>query len=160
MEQVQKLIHTENVNADMTSYTIFLNLLAKILQRLVQMDVKNQVMKIIGRIFTKFGESKLFSLNEIGIHNFLTLFLTLASIVGTKEIVSFTVNFILINAAYTLSDTHAMDALTAKVIKNSLTLCHVRFADNMYGSLLKILFYLISEILYKKYVLILLTILF
>lgn len=43
----------------------------------------------LGRILTKFGETKLFALTEVGIHNLLTLFLILASVVGTKETVSF-----------------------------------------------------------------------
>lgn len=97
---------------DMTSYSMFMNLLGKVLERLVQSDGKNQIMKIIGekilqvfqsyqyflhcflllflvlgRILTKFGESKLFALTEVGIHNLLTLFLILASIVGTEELV-------------------------------------------------------------------------
>lgn len=100
---------------DMSSYSMFMNLLGKVLRRLVQADGKNQIMKIIGmpteqfphlkckrqkrlssklrfislgRILTKFGESKLFALTEVGIHNLLTLFLILASIIGTEELVS------------------------------------------------------------------------
>lgn len=73
----------------MSSYTIFMNLLGKILKRLVQSDAKNQIMKILGRIYTKFGESKLYALTEIGIHNLVTLFLILASVVGVEEIVRY-----------------------------------------------------------------------
>lgn len=42
----------------------------------------------MGRIFTKFSESKLYALNELGIHNLLTLFLTLAVTTELKEVVS------------------------------------------------------------------------
>lgn len=42
----------------------------------------------VGRILTKFGESKLFALTEVGIHNLLTLFLILASIIGTDGLVN------------------------------------------------------------------------
>lgn len=36
---------------------------------------------------TKFGESKLFALNEVGIHNLLSLFLLISSSIGVQEIV-------------------------------------------------------------------------
>lgn len=48
----------------------------------------------LGRIYSKFGESKLYALTEVGIHNLLTLFLTLATIVGVQEIVSKTIKCI------------------------------------------------------------------
>lgn len=54
LDQVQKLIDTENVTTDMNSYTIFMNLLGKVLKRLVESDTKNQIMKIIGK-FRNFG---------------------------------------------------------------------------------------------------------
>lgn len=105
---------------------MFMNLLGKVLKRLVQTDGKNQIMKIIGekkkmnfislvirlqteneykfsilnqinfspgRILTKFGESKLFALTEVGIHNLLTLFLVMASIIGTEESVKKIIQF-------------------------------------------------------------------
>lgn len=49
LEQVQKLIDNEHITIDMTSYTIFMNLLSKNLKRLVESDGKNQIMKIVGR---------------------------------------------------------------------------------------------------------------
>lgn len=49
LEQVQKLIDNEHITTDMTSYTIFINLLGKVVKRLVESDGKNQIMKIIGK---------------------------------------------------------------------------------------------------------------
>lgn len=42
----------------------------------------------LGRIFTKFSESKMLALNEVGIHNVINLFLTLAISGDLKAIVS------------------------------------------------------------------------
>lgn len=46
---MQKLVDNENITTDMSSYMIFTNLLGKVLKRLVQMDAKNHIMKIIGK---------------------------------------------------------------------------------------------------------------
>lgn len=95
----------------MSSYSIFLNSLGKVIQRLQQNDSTNAVMKIIGsdefhllnaqnilltgcysilgRIFTKFGESKLNAMSEIGIHNLQTLLFVLASTFSNPQIVSY-----------------------------------------------------------------------
>lgn len=51
LEQVQKLVDNENITTDMSSFTIFMNLLGKVLKHLVQSDAKNQIMKIIGKIY-------------------------------------------------------------------------------------------------------------
>lgn len=48
LEQVQKLVENENVTTNMSSYSIFLNLLGKVIKRLLQNDSMNAVMKIIG----------------------------------------------------------------------------------------------------------------
>lgn len=64
-----------------------MNLVGKLLKRLYQSDAKNQIHKITGRIFIKFGESKLYALNEIGIYNLVTLFLVLASTTAVHEVV-------------------------------------------------------------------------
>lgn len=49
LEQVQKLRDDDNITTDMNSYTIFMNLLGKVLKRLTQQESKNQIMKIIGK---------------------------------------------------------------------------------------------------------------
>lgn len=58
LAQVQKLIDNENITTDMSSYTIFMNLLGKVLKRLVESDAKNRIMKIIGK------KKRFFSLPE------------------------------------------------------------------------------------------------
>lgn len=89
IDQIHKLLAHETLNTNMPSFSIFLNLLGKTLRRLVNGDQKNPVQKIMGRIFTKFSESKLFALNEIGIHNLISLFLTSAVTVDLSTFVSF-----------------------------------------------------------------------
>lgn len=49
LEQVQKLIDHDHITMDMSSYSMFMHLLGKVLKRLVQADGKNQIMKIIGK---------------------------------------------------------------------------------------------------------------
>lgn len=48
LEQVKKLIDHEHITMDMSSYSMFMHLLGKVLERLVQNDGKNQMTKIIG----------------------------------------------------------------------------------------------------------------
>lgn len=73
---------------DNSSFSIFVNILGKLLKRFVQLDLKNQIQKVIGRIFTKFSEAKLYALNELGIHNLLSIFLTLAVTIELNQVVN------------------------------------------------------------------------
>lgn len=50
IDHTHKLLDNDNLNANMSSFSIFLNLLGKVLKRLVQNDLKNQVNKIMGTI--------------------------------------------------------------------------------------------------------------
>lgn len=88
MEQIRKIVENDNLTVDNSSFSIFVNILGKLLRRFVQLDLKNQIQKVIGRIFTKFSESKLYTLNELGIHNLLSLFLTLAVTIELSQVVS------------------------------------------------------------------------
>lgn len=49
LEQIQRLLENDNINANMSSYSIFLNLLGKVIKRYLQNDTTNAVMKIIGK---------------------------------------------------------------------------------------------------------------
>lgn len=69
---------TTKLNPNTTSYDMFVNLLGKMVQRFTDEGQKIQVQKILGRIYTKFPASKLQTLNEMGIHNILKLFITLS----------------------------------------------------------------------------------
>lgn len=55
------------------------------------------VSQILGRIFSKFSEAKLIALNEVGIHNVISLFLILATTAGLQEIVRIHVSLIQIH---------------------------------------------------------------
>lgn len=55
----------------------------------VQNSLLTDLLFILGRIFTKFGESKLNALSEIGIHNLQTLLFVLASTFSNQQIVSY-----------------------------------------------------------------------
>lgn len=74
------------VNPNSTSYDMFVHLLGKMVQRFTQEGQKIQVQKILGRIYTKFPAAKLAQLNEMGIHNLLKLFLTLAVSTNFQDI--------------------------------------------------------------------------
>lgn len=89
IEQAHKLLLANNLNSNMASYSIYLHMLGKILTKLQQYEMRNQMQKIMGRIFTKFSETKMLTLNEIGIHNLINLFLTLAINGDLSKIVSF-----------------------------------------------------------------------
>lgn len=41
--------------------------------------------EFLGRVFSKFSEAKLIALNEVGIHNVISLFLTLAMTISLHE---------------------------------------------------------------------------
>lgn len=55
LEQVEKLINNENITTDMSSYSIFMNLLGKALKRL---EDRKQVMKILGKSVEMTSKSK------------------------------------------------------------------------------------------------------
>lgn len=48
IDQIHKLLNNEHLNANMSSFSIFLNSLGKALKRLVENDLKNQIQKIMG----------------------------------------------------------------------------------------------------------------
>lgn len=58
IDQAHKLLDNENLNANMSSFSIFLNLLGKVLKRLVQNDLRNQIQKIMGTMTAGRRRSK------------------------------------------------------------------------------------------------------
>lgn len=89
IEQIQTLLDNSQVTVNSASFSIFIYLLGKMTKRLTQMALmKNQVQKIMGRVFSKFSEQKLMGLNEVGLHNVISLFLTLAMTIGLQDCVS------------------------------------------------------------------------
>lgn len=65
-------------NTSFTSYDSFVFILGKLVMKFTQLDQKIQIQKILSRIYTKFPATKLQTLNEMGIHNILKLFITLS----------------------------------------------------------------------------------
>lgn len=77
---------TTKLNPNATSYDMFVYLLGKMVQRFTQDGQKIQVQKILSRIYSKFSATKLQTLNEMGIHNLLKLFITLSISTNFQEI--------------------------------------------------------------------------
>ena len=77
---------TSKLNPNATSYDMFVHLLGKMVQKFTEEGQKIQVQKVLGRIYTKFPASKLQTLNEMGIHNILKLFLVLSISTNFQEI--------------------------------------------------------------------------
>jgi hypothetical protein len=67
---------------------MFINVLGKIVEKFTETGQKIQIQKIFGRVLSKFPASKLLQLNETGIHNIVTLFITLAISTDLKDVVS------------------------------------------------------------------------
>ncbi|XP_073829155.1 protein MMS22-like [Musca autumnalis] len=63
---------------NLSSYTLFVLLMGKTLQRLLGSHTQHQAQKLLGRIYTKFSAQKFLALNETGIHHLIELFLVLA----------------------------------------------------------------------------------
>ena len=74
------------LNPNHTSYSMFVYLVGRIVQKFSADGQKIQIQKFLGRIYTKFPASKLQTLNEMGIHNILRLLLTLAVSTNFQEI--------------------------------------------------------------------------
>lgn len=65
-------------DANLSSYTLFVLVMGKTLQRLLASLANHQAQKLLGRIWTKFSPQKFLALNELGIHHLIELFLVLA----------------------------------------------------------------------------------
>lgn len=76
------------LNLKQTSFTMFLYILGSHLKRFNEGGQKNMILKILGRIYSKFSPGKILGLTEIGIHNVITLFVTLSLTAQSKEVVS------------------------------------------------------------------------
>lgn len=77
---------TTKPNANATSYDMFLVLLGKLVRTFTQGDQKIAVQKILSRIYSKFPAAKLQALSEIGLHNILSLFVTLSISTNFQDI--------------------------------------------------------------------------
>lgn len=78
----------DRVNPNETSFALFIFLFGRVLRRLVAaagVESSSQIKKIFGRITSKFSAPKLLALNETGIHNLSSLFMTLALTTNLSE---------------------------------------------------------------------------
>lgn len=80
LEQIRSYQNTQvtKLNYNSSSFNIFVYILGHIVERFSNEGQKIQVQKIFSRIYTKFPPTKLQQLNEMGIHNFLRLLITLS----------------------------------------------------------------------------------
>ncbi|KAJ6642992.1 Protein MMS22-like [Pseudolycoriella hygida] len=83
LDDVRTRLASTSVDLADTSYFIFLYLLGRIGRKLEAEG--SQTKKILGRIISKFSIAKLMALNETGIHNVVSLFLTLSITVEMGE---------------------------------------------------------------------------
>ena len=74
------------LNPNHTSYSMFVYLVGRFVQKFSADGQKIQIQKFLGRIYTKFPASKLQTLNEMGIHNIMCLLLTLAVTTNFQDI--------------------------------------------------------------------------
>ncbi|KAM7349018.1 protein MMS22-like isoform 2-T2 [Cochliomyia hominivorax] len=65
-------------DVNLSSYTLFVLLMGKCLERLISCHANHQAQKLLGRIYTKFSAQKFLALNETGIHHLIELFLVLS----------------------------------------------------------------------------------
>ncbi|XP_070501250.1 protein MMS22-like [Chironomus tepperi] len=80
LEQIKAQQNTavSKLNVNLNSFNMFVYILGKMVQRFTDDGQKVQVLKIFGRIYTKFPPNKLQQLNEMGIHNFMRLLISLS----------------------------------------------------------------------------------
>jgi hypothetical protein len=79
LEQLKKqqALAVSKLNINTSSYSMFIYVLGKIIEKFTFESQKVQIQKILGRILMKFPASKIELLNEMGIHNLLKLLLTI-----------------------------------------------------------------------------------
>ena len=87
LEQIRNQQSTSTkLNPNHTSYSMFVYLVGRIVQKFSADGQKIQIQKFLGRVYTKFPSSKLQTLNEMGIHNIMCLLLTLAVSTNFQDI--------------------------------------------------------------------------
>ncbi|CAG9806054.1 unnamed protein product [Chironomus riparius] len=88
LEQIkgQQNIAVSKLNLNLSSFNMFVYILSKMVQRFTDDGQKVQVLRIFGRIYTKFPPNKLQQLNEMGIHNFMRLLISLSISTNLNEV--------------------------------------------------------------------------
>ncbi|XP_018414305.1 PREDICTED: protein MMS22-like [Nanorana parkeri] len=70
------------------SYLIFLRIIARLMKKAKQSSGIHPWKQIKGRIYSKFHQKKMQELSEVGLQNFFTLFLLLATLAETEDVTS------------------------------------------------------------------------
>lgn len=78
----------EKLDLEQTSFTMFVYILGAQLKRFVELGQTSQILKIFGRIYSKFPSERVLGLTEVGIHNVIRLFVTFGLTANMKELVS------------------------------------------------------------------------
>lgn len=82
------VLGTHSIDLNHSSFTWFIVILGKTINKFVKSGHNNQVQKILGRIYSKFSTSKFLALNETGIHHLIELFLMLALNMESSDLVT------------------------------------------------------------------------
>ncbi|KAG8582277.1 hypothetical protein GDO81_007986 [Engystomops pustulosus] len=92
MLEIVKSCCTDEQNPDLyksdNSYLIFLRILARLMKKAKNGGGAHPWKQIKGRIYSKFHQRKMQELTEVGLQNFFTLFLLLATLAETEDVTS------------------------------------------------------------------------
>ncbi|CAH2252650.1 MMS22-like [Pelobates cultripes] len=92
MLEVVKCCCADEQNADLyktdNSYLIFLRIMARLMKKAKDSSGTHPWKQIKGRIYSKFHQKKMQELTEVGLQNFFTLFLLLATVAETEDVAS------------------------------------------------------------------------
>ncbi|XP_077343336.1 protein MMS22-like isoform X1 [Lithobates pipiens] len=80
--------HSPDLYNSDNSYLIFLRIIACLMKKAKQSSGIHPWKQIKGRIYSKFHQKKMQELQEIGLQNFFTLFLLLATLAETEDVTS------------------------------------------------------------------------
>ncbi|KAM4043309.1 protein MMS22-like isoform 2-T2 [Anomaloglossus baeobatrachus] len=80
--------HSHDLYKSDNSYLIFLRILARIMKKAKDSVGAHPWKQIKGRIYSKFHQRKMQELTEVGLQNFFTLFLLLATLAETEDVTS------------------------------------------------------------------------
>ncbi|KAM3931948.1 protein MMS22-like [Leptodactylus fuscus] len=92
MLEIVKSCCADEQNLDLyksdNSYLIFLRILARLMNKAKKSVGAHPWKQIKGRIYSKFHQKKMQELTEVGLQNFFTLFLLLATLADTEDVTS------------------------------------------------------------------------
>ncbi|XP_034264928.1 protein MMS22-like isoform X1 [Pantherophis guttatus] len=81
-------IHTPDMYISCNSFQFFLRILAQIMKKAGKINGVHPWKQIKGRIYSKFHQKRMCELTEVGLQNFLYLFLVLAALAETEDVAS------------------------------------------------------------------------